>query len=1224
MTDDVGPVAFLRALFNGTLLDGPRHDARYQRVAIDDDRYPQEPVLPRLPTRERDRVETRPRTVADATERRRSDAPARRKRQQQRERPPAKPSPRRVANSGVAPSNLGGPVPAGQQRVPHDQPRRERHSDEGDVRFTPPLPAQRPGDVPSTVPMRAPIAPAIDFSPFARDPIVQVDPGSLLGSISAADFNARFQSPQGGHLDRLTIDPGTQLPTTFSVRDGVLREARVDVVDRSGRPTHLGGPVNIGGVDLTDDRRIVPRIQSGFARFFAGLFGMDNQTDAIFSGQRRVPVDPHQFFRSLGVTSEVSLLGPDRGERPGGAKLAELRRAIDLEGSPVSATVQLKPSSELTSFGEGMRIAFGPGSSATFTRENGRDRFDINANVSSAIFGVDGGPNVRMGQASLHIVARQIEENGAKKWVVTIANPGDGAAGVIRDVHLRIPVREGEGRVNELHLGDMRASNGGNPLMTLANGKLTVGFDTRLTDVTGALHLTDRDHRQGVLTLGAGRNPREGLRVQARIDMVTSAQHPADIESLRVQADTNGLNLGLTAPRGVQIGSGEGFSFGVQNGTSLVGSGRMVYTLGAAQTANFTLESQQGVQADIRLFGTKVNRSLGEIGMRTDLQNGALLRARVRSLDWATRGLDMNAEIQATVERATVRLPTQEQATVRNATATGQAHILYVPGDESPQVRGNLRLEVAATGNGTGDARPGLSFLPRGVPGFDRANGEAGVQAQLTDGKLVANLPFTIARDGSVVTRNENDTAARVQFQRLAVDTVFNTEGARAAKLNVGLPMLTDVQRAEQRHRELEAGLAILPIPELDRRVDPDPRNAVDDVAKSVDLSAVVRGALQEADIDLTVRVPREHTITLVEGPFADLGTKTLTIPQGTMRLVIESDGGRVTNQLATRPDGSDNRTKHTPSGIMFDPPLRITFNPSSRGRWWNYLSESTLEVRGLDFVPSPDNPDRITLRPRLGNASFGDAWLVRAGMQTFEQSVNQWITGKAMFFATGSKEIPTTVQELAARVARHAHVQIDTRADIIERAIKVLTPGDQQFVRDRVGRTDLLARAQLRPGQTIRFGNDQLRIESADDVRIVRKNGQTVVTGRVTFGESAVRAANGSSINLNGVSAALRLVQGENPEQPEATSLTLTDVVAPQLTFTQADRQTYSVRDGRAQRITLSSGNVVKVEGLTGNFSGNLLYNGSQVWVQSARLTNGSVQMDAAGAITAGPLALT
>ena len=447
-------------------------------------------------------------------------------------------------------------------------------------------------------------------------------------------------------------------------------------------------------------------------------------------------------------------------------------------------------------------------------------------------------------------------------------------------------------------------------------------------------------------------------------------------------------------------------------------------------------------------------------------------------MNWATKALDMSAQLAATLDRATVRLPSQEQASVSNATATGHADILYTPGDASPQIRGNLDVEVAAVGNGTPDARPGLSFLPRNVPGFDRVNAQAGVQAQLTDGKLRATLPFTIGRDGSVVTRNERDSAARLRFERLAVDTLFNTDGARAAGLNRNLPMYTDVQQAAHRHTELERSLEIRPIPGLDRNASPDPRAAVDDVAARLDPAALISGALQEADIDLTVTTQREHRITVSQGMVADLGTKVLTIPQGTMRLVVESDGGRVTPQLATRPDGSPNPTAFEPSGLNFDPPLRLTFNPSDNGRWWNSVSESTLEIRGVDIVRSPSNPDEIIMRPRLGNATFGDASFVKGVQRAGEgvglgDSVDRLITGQVMQLATGSRDIPRTTQELGARVARHAHIKIDTHADIVERMTRNLAPADKAYVIETLQHTQLLARAQIRPGESIRFGQD-------------------------------------------------------------------------------------------------------------------------------------------------------
>ncbi|HSI03273.1 MAG TPA: hypothetical protein VLC93_02285, partial [Myxococcota bacterium] len=1053
---------------------------------------------------------------------------------------------------------------------------------DGGVRYAPPIPEPAPRDRPSAVPLNAPIQPTIDLSPLARDPIVRANPGSILASVRSADAQANLVSTDGGRVSSVTVAPGTQLPISVSVRDGVLTQARVDVLDRDGRPSYLNGPADISGVDLTNDRRVVPRLRNAFTRFFADVFGMSNQTSAIFSGQRRVPVDPHMFFQSLGMREEISLIGPPREQRPPSRELAELRRVIDEQRSPVRATVDLAPSrnGQLVNFGEGLQLAFAPGSRATYVRENGFDRYEIDANVSGARFGVANGPNLEIGRASLRVVLQEREENGRRRWVVTVANAQQqNGTGVIENVRLRTPVagaRPGEELTNELNLGNVSLTNGGNPIIALANGKLTVGFDTQLDGVNGSLHLRDGQGRQGVLSLGNPRDRRDNLRIAARIDLTTDAAHPVRVEQMRVEADTEGLNLGLTAPRGVQLASGEGFGFGVQSGTSLVGSGRLTYTMGGTAGTNFKLESRHGVRADVRLFGTHVNRSLGEIGIRTDVANGSLLRAQVRSLDWATSAIDMRAEFDATLASATVRLPTTEQATLTNASGRGQATITYRAGDASPEVRGTVNLRVAAPRPGSGEQPAGFSFLPSGVPGFDGHRAEAGIHVRGV-GDINIAVPFTVTRDGAFSTRDGQTTEGSVNFDRLTIDTLYNTDGAR----NSGLPMYTDVANARARHESLRRSLEILPIPELVPGAAASPRDSLDSVTRSLDVATMVTQGLRELDVDLTLNVPRSHTIRLTDGLIADSGAKELTIQQGTIRLALESDGGRVTPQLETNEDGTPK-----PSGITFNPPLRITFNPSSNGRWYNTPFESVMEVSALDVVPSASNPDQITFRPRvtrdtLADASFLNGIHVASGWLGQESALNGFLTGQVMQMATGSSELPTTVQELAARAARHLNVRIDTRADIIERALERVPEQDRRFVREIIASTELRARAQINPGQTIQMGSNRLAIAAADDMRVVRADGRTEVTAQVTFGDSTVRAADGASMSLAGVSARIRLVQTGDPRNPTSTVLDLTDVRAPALTFQQADRQTFTIRDGGAERISVSQDGSVTTEGV-------------------------------------------
>ncbi len=1099
---------------------------------------------------------------------------------------------------------------------------------DGGVRFAPPLPEPAPRDRPSSVPLNAPIEPTVDLSPLTRDPIVRANPGAILASVRSADAEANLVSTDGGRVRSLTIAPGTQLPVSMSIRDGVLTQARVDVLDRHGRPSYLNGPVDISGIDLTNDRRVVPRIRSAFTRFFAGIFGMNDQTSAIFSGQRRVPVDPHLFFQSLGLGREIPLIGPGREERAPNRELAELRRAIDEQRSPVRATVDLTPSrnGEMVQFGEGLKLAFAPGSRATYVRENGLDRYEIDANLSGARFGVEDGPNLRIGRASLRIVLQERQESGRSRWVVTVANAQtQNGTGVIENVRLRTPVagaRPGEELTNELNLGNVSLSNGANPIIAMANGKLTVGFDTQLDAVHGALHLRDAQGRQGELTLG-NRDRRDNLRVAARIDLTTDAAHPLRVERMRVEADTNGLNVGLNAPRGVLLASGDGFGFGVQSGTSLVGSGRLTYTMGGPEGTNFTLASQHGVRADVRLFGTHVNRSLGEIGMRTDVANGSLLRAQVRSLDWASRAVDMRAEFDATLARATVRLPTTEQATLTNASGRGQASIRYRAGDISPEIRGTVNLRVAAPRPGSGEQPAGFSFLPSGVPGFDGARAEAGIHVQGV-GDVDIAVPFTVTRDGAFSTRDGAVTEGRVNFERLAIDTLYNTEGAR----NSGLPMYTDVTNARARHESLRRSLEMLPIPALVSGAGSSPRESLDSVTRTLDVAAMVTRGLREADLDLTVNIPRAHTIRLTDGIIADSGARELTFQQGSVRLVLETDGGRITPQLATRPDGTPNPTGGLPSGISFNPPLRLTFNPSSNGRWYNTPFESHMEFAGLDIVPSASNPDQITFRPRVTRATFGDAAIyngihVASGWLGQESALNGYLTGQVMEMATGSRELPTTVQELAARAARHLDVRIDTRPDLIERALERVPEQDRRFVRDVLVSAEVRARAQINPGQTIQMGANRLTIAAAEDVRVVRVDGRTEVTAQVTFGDSLVRSADGANMSLSGVSARIRLVQTGDPRSPSATDLTLTEVRAPALTFQQADRQTFSIRDGGARRISIAQDGSITTDGLHGTFSGNLMYNGSQLWVQSSRLADGSPAFEN-GFLRTGDLRLT
>ncbi len=1116
------------------------------------------------------------------------------------------PRPRPVADSSARPRpRAARPAPPPTQR--------------GDIRFTPPVPETAPRSRPSNTPLNAPIAPAVDLSPFGRDPMVRVSPGAVLGAIESADVDANIVSTRGGEIHKIGVAPGTQLPIQLAVRNGVVTQARVDVLDARGRQAYLDGPVDIGGVDLTSDRRVVPRIRNGFVRFFADVFGMSNQTGAIFSGQRRVPVDPNQFFKALGFGDEIALLGPRAGaERPPSAELAELRRIIDAERSPVQATVSLSPSRELVRFGEGLQLQLGPGSTATYSRQNGLDRVEINANVLRARFGVENGPNVETGQASMRIIAQQVEEGGRRRWVVNVVNDGQRT---IQGVRLRTPVT-GERATNELNLGNVSISNGNQPVITLDRGKLTVGFDTQLDGVNGALHLRDQAGRRGVLTLGNARS--NDLRVAARVDLTTSTANPTAIERLAISADTNGLNLGLTAPDGVQVAAGEGFGFGVQSGTQLAGNGRITYSMGGDQPTNFTLESRDGVRAVVNLFGTKVDRSLGDIGIRTDVRNGARLEASVQKLDWATGAVEMRAEFDATLDRAAIRLPSGEQAAVSNASGIGRATISYRPGDLSPEVRGALRLAIETTGNGTREMRPGFSFLPRNVPGFDRANAEAGVQLEVSDGGATFDMPFTVHRTGAFETRNGDTSGATLSFERLAIDSVFNTNGAREQELNVNLPMRREVDDAERRHQRTDADLPLRAIPPLLPRENPSPRDAFDDVVGRINVGELFQTGLREVDLDLTIPVRAEHTFVTNPGSFMGPNRQEVTLGAGSIRLVLESDGGRVTPQLATRPDGTPNPTVGLPSGITFDPPLRMTWNPSRDGHWWNTPFQSTLEVHGVDVVPSPSNPDQIVLRPRLGNADFGAAGVRKLLLGTAswadpvlgtEDMVNRMLTESIMETATGSKEIPTTVQELAARIARHANVKIDTRADIVRRVIANAGPQHADFVRDTFAGAQLAARAQLNPGSVIRVGQDQLTIASAEDVRVVRRDGRTEVTAQVTLGDTVINGAGGAQIALKGVSARLRLVQsGQGTDQQ--TSIELTDVAAPELSFTQADRQSYTIRQGGARRIFLNSTGAVTVEGLAGTFSGNMLYNGSQVYVEQSRLTNGSLQLDPAGGL--------
>lgn len=1082
------------------------------------------------------------------------------------------------------------------------------------VRFTPPVPGALPPQRPSSTTLNAPITPSIELAPFGRDPMVRVAPGAVLGAITSADVSANVVSTQGGEIHKIGVAPGTQLPIQVAVRNGVVTEARVDVVDAQGRQAYLDGPVDIGGMDLTADRRVVPRIRNGFVRFFADVFGMSNQTKAIFSGQNRVPVEPNQFFQSLGLGSEIALVGPRAGaERPPSPELAELRRIIDAERTRVQATVTLQPSSEMVRFGEGLQLQIGRDSTATYSRQNGLDRVEIHANVLRARFGVENGPNVETGAANMLIIAQQVEENGRRRWVVNVANDGQR---IIQGVRLRTPVA-GERATNELNLGNVSISNGNQPIVTLDRGKLTVGFDTTLDGVNGSLHLRDQAGRRGVLTLG---NPRaSGLRVAARVDLTTSTANPTAIERLNVSADTNGLNIGLTAPNGVQVATGDGFGFGVQSGTQLVGNGRITYSMGGDQPTNFTLESRDGVRAVVNLFGTKVDRSLGEIGIRTDVRNGARLEANVQKLDWATGAVEMRAEFDATLDRAAVRLPSGEQAAISNASGLGRATISYRPGDQSPEIRGALRLAIETSSPGTRAMRPGFSFLPRNVAGFDRANAEAGVQLEVSDGGATWDMPFTVHRSGAFETRNADSSGARLSFERLAIDSVFNTNGAREQQLNVNLPMRREVDDAERRHQRTDAELPLRAVPPITPSTSANPRDAFDDVVSRINVSELFQNGLREVDLDLTIPVRATHTFVTNEGSFMGPNRQEVTLGAGNIRLVLESDGGRVTPQLATRPDGTPNPTVGQPSGITFDPPLRMTWNPSRDGHWWNTPFESTLEIHGVDVVPSPSNPNQIVLRPRLGNADFGAAGVRKALLDAAtwanptlgtEDLVNRMLTESIMETATGSKEIPTTVQELAARVARHANVKIDTRADIVRRVIQNAGPQHADFVRDTFAGAQLAARAQLNPGSVIRVGQDQLTIASAEDVRVVRRDGRTEVTAQVTLGDTVINGAGGAQVALKGVSARLRLVQSGQGEDQQ-TSIELTDVAAPELGFTQADRQSYSIRQGGARRIFLNGTGVVTVEGLNGNFSGNMLYNGSQVYVESSRLTNGSLQME-------------
>src|SRR5262249_18978459 len=110
----------------------------------------------------------------------------------------------------------------------------------------------------------------------------------------------------------------------------------------------------------------------------------------------------------------------------------------------------------------------------------------------------------------------------------------------------------------------------------------------------------------------------------------------------------------------------------------------------------------------------------------------------------------------------------------------------------------------------------------------------------------------------------------------------------------------------------------------------------------------------------------------------------------------------------------------------------------------------------------------------------------------------------------------------------------------------------------------------------------------------------------------------------LKGARARVRVVQGLDPEHPEAVSLEMTDVAADQLTLRQGDGQSYSIANGQARRIAFSAAGVVTLEGLSGELTGNVLYNGSQLWLQHSTLTSGAVQIDANGRVHAGPLQLT
>lgn len=1012
--------------------------------------------------------------------------------------------------------------------MPVPQPRPSNRGRSTDAQ--PPIPQPRPADrtatptsaaqfaVPlsddatlPTTPAGAPLSPTVSLAP-TRAFDAKIDIGSVVAGVATGTVDARIDARTGGKVGPLTIPNGLRTSIHGEIEAGTLSGGRVDFSGSNGQPrslSALGGLLGVRNLTI-DDNKLLAQTE-----IFGGLkFIRVNATSNVFQGHSTIPVDPHELVSSLGLGQNVAIAGPGAGTLSRSAQNA--LNIFDLQGAVIRADLQLAATNgKMVNFGDGVALSIRPGSTVKLERANGRNVYDLQVNVDKARFGRPDGSNVTIGPASLHLLAEERLIDGKSHWTVRMAQRS-----TIEDVRINIPAAGGV--TNELQLGAVSASASGNqPIIAMEGTQLNVNLDGRLERMQGALNLRDTSGRVAQLELGSN-GARTTVRTHIEFQGDISASKPPS--RVLISGATEGLRVAIRAPNGLQVASGEGLSFGVGEGTQLSGGGRFTYEQSPGNAGNFTIESREGISADLVLNDTSIARRLGDLGARINLGDGSRVAAQVRKMDWASGVADVSVSADARIDQARFTVATGENATITNANAKANLDLRWNGRETTPTIRGNLRVESQAT---PGLASTQISFLPN-VPGFDD-NGRGGVTMKWaadqtvaptpsagsealrnaspqSTGRVVVDIPVSFDENG-FRTVNGSAQHATVQGDGLDIQTTFDTAGVASGE--VTLPELAPdgaLDAAAVRHNERMARITRDPIPAL------TPLPAVS--ATAVDLKplesqllapSVIMSALRDVDADITTRTPAtEFTKRIYNGPIAE----SMGNPQTGFGGFINRTFSGLTNaykmdltfapntQIRMRLDSEHGSIVSASSGFTFDPPVRLKINQDANNWQWVNDMQSDIEITGLRVAQAADKSGRIELQPVLGrttglegrmlNLIGGDTW--------FAQKVAQGLVQKL----TGASTMPQNTAQLAAAFSPLMQQAVSGKPS----QARGNTP-DDQFTRAIENNLRFKATGTLGSATIPLPSNNRLTFKHGNNVSVSNMSGAMQISGDVALGET-------------------------------------------------------------------------------------------------------------------------